>query len=902
MKEQSYITILLIVLMSMTGVKAFAHDFEVKNADGVTIYYNWTNDNQELAVTFRGSAYREYNEYSGNITIPEMVTYNGKTYSVTSIGESAFKRCSSLTSVTIPNSVMNIEGNAFEDCENLTSVTISENVTKISFGTFKNCSNLTSVILPPNLEIIQERAFGGCANLTSLTIPNSVLYIGGYAFEDCRSLISVNIPRNITYIWGNIFNNCSSLPSITIPRNIEWISSPFEGCIGLTSIVVESGNPTYDSRDNCNAIIETATNTLYIGCSTTKIPNSVTSIGASAFNRCSSLTSITIPNSVKTIGQWAFEYCSGLTSINIPNSVTSIGYQAFFCCSGLSSIHIPNSVTHIGSSAFDGTDWYYNQSNGILYLDNWLVGCKDDDWDTENGMHNPKGKINIAEGTIGIAEDAFYYCRKLNSVTIPKSVLYVGKELFHGCTGLNSVVVKNGNPKYDSRDNCNAIIETATNSLVAGCATTQIPNSVTSIGPYAFDGYDYGLTSIKIPNSVTSIGESAFSYCESLTSITIPNSVTTICDDAFIRCNGLTSVTISNSLTSIGRYAFYGCSGLTSVLSLNNDPPVVNWAGFFDVDMNSCVLWVPKGSLNAYKNADVWRDFQNIKELAHGDVNLDSEVNHGDLNALVDYVMGKDPEDFNKSLGDLNGDEKVDAADVVMQVDAIIKAGEYSKNKAPENVEVVDLGLPRGTMWANMNIGAESPEDYGLYFAWGETVGYTSDTSDGRSFDWASYKWMNEGESTGAQVNKYQIADGHTADCWYNDWAEFIGDGKTKLDLEDDAAYVNWGTNWRMPTSYDFQELFENTTYKWTTLNGVNGLMLTSKTNGNTIFLPAAGDRVNSGFWDSSEYGYYWSSSLHVFDSSTASFLIFNWVNPNPTSMADRRCGFTIRPVLRNVP
>jgi len=166
----------------------------------------------------------------------------------------------------------------------------------------------------------------------------------------------------------------------------------------------------------------------------------------------------------------------------------------------------------------------------------------------------------------------------------------------------------------------------------------------------------------------------------------------------------------------------------------------------------------------------------------------------------------------------------------------------------PEGVVAVDLGLPSGTKWANMNVGAKKVEDYGLYFAWGETVGYTSDTSDGRSFDWASYKWCNGSSTT---LTKYCTKDSYGT-----------VDNKTVLDLEDDAAYVNWGSAWRMPTKAEVEELLNNTTSTWATVNGVNGHRFTSKTNGNSIFLPYAGIRWNSDFNGAGSYGYFWSSSL----------------------------------------
>ena len=295
----------------------------------------------------------------------------------------------------------------------------------------------------------------------------------------------------------------------------------------------------------------------------------VTSIGKEAFYDCHSLTSITIPNSVTNIGYLAFtgtglssivvengntiydsrENCNaiiktaedalifGCKNTIIPNSVVGIGYDAFEDCEGLTSITIPNSVTYIGESAFRN-------------------------------------------------------CHDLTSITIPNSVTSIGNLAFSG-TGLTSIVVEKGNTIYDSRENCNAIIKASTNTLIAGCKNTIIPNDVTSIGNYAF--YQCaGLTSVTIPNSVTSIGETAFSGCTGLTSVIIPNSVTSIGNSAFAYCTGLTSVTIGNSVTSIGDYAFYGCSGLTSVTIGNSVTSIGNDAfsntGLTSVTLNSNAL------------------------------------------------------------------------------------------------------------------------------------------------------------------------------------------------------------------------------------------------------------------------------------------------------------------------
>ena len=325
------------------------------------IYYNLDSEAKTAEVTSKPDRYKD------DVIIPETVRYNETIYNVNTIGWAAFNNCSGLTSVTIPNSVTFIDNGAFYGCSGLTSVTIPNSVTSIS-----------------------ESTFSGCSGLTSVKIPNSVTEIGDYAFQSCTSLTSITIPSSVTSIGKYSFFDCS----------------------GLKSIAVENGNPIYDSRESCKALIKTSDNELILGCMNSTIPNSVTKIGQSAFQNCKRLLSVRIPNSVVSVGQYAFSGCSGMTSITIPNSVTSIGSYAFRWCSGLTSITIPNSVTSIGEYVF------YNCS-GLT-------------------------SVTIPNSVTFIGLCAFAYCSGLTSVTIPNSVTFIDNHAFQFCSGLTSITIGSG--------------------------------------------------------------------------------------------------------------------------------------------------------------------------------------------------------------------------------------------------------------------------------------------------------------------------------------------------------------------------------------------------------------------------------------------------------------------------
>ena len=418
---------------------------------------------------------------------------------------------------------------------------------------------------------IDDAAFRNCSALTSITIPEGIVRIGKLAFAECSSLTSITIPKTVTQIESG---------RVDIGENVYY-GHLFTNSPCLTSIVVEEGNPRYKSIQNGNGIIDKTTNTLIAGDQTTIIPEEVTSIGGCAFYDCDTLTSVTIPNSVTSIGDSAFRNCDKLTSITIPDSVTSIGNEAFAGCNKLTSVTIGNSANNIigadlGASpsltsinvdvnnpnycSIDGVLFDKNQTTLIRYPRSkqgayiipdsvWSIG--------DHAFYDCEAltSITIPNSVASIRESAFLACSSLTSITIPDSVTSIGVYAFAKCKNLTSIIIANGNTVYDSRKNCNAIIETSSNTLVVGCQSTIIPNSVRSIGNSAFSSCS-SLSSLVIPDSVTSIESHAFRDCSSLSSVVIPDSVTSIGEWAFAGCSSLTSVTIPNSVTSIGECAF----------------------------------------------------------------------------------------------------------------------------------------------------------------------------------------------------------------------------------------------------------------------------------------------------------------------------------------------------------
>ena len=449
----------------------------------------------------------------GAIIIPETVK-TVITYRVVGIGDAAFLGCTSLTSITIPNSVTNIGISAFYGCSSLLSISIPNNVTNIDNNAFRGCTSLTSVTIPNSVMSIGDYAFYGCTGLTSITIPNRVTYIGEYTFKGCTSLTSVTIGESVSEIGKSAFESCTSLTSVVwnAIHCVNFINpdAPFPNSVTSFTFGEKVEHvPAYLCYDM--SVLASIT-----------IPNSVTSIGGGAFSGCSSLTSVTIPNSVTSIGTYAFQGCSSLSSVTIPNNVTSIEAGAFSGCSSLTSVTIPNGVTSIGGTAFSGCSSLTSVTipNSVTSIGGTAFsGC------------SSLTSITLPDSIKNIKYWTFESCSSLTSITIPNSVTYIDYNAFRGCSSLTSVT---------------------------------IGESVSEIGNSAFENCT-SLTSITIGESVSKIGYSAFSGCSSLTSITIPNSIRSIGDWAFRDCSSLTYIELLYIYIVIPDDALRGCINLTDI-------------------------------------------------------------------------------------------------------------------------------------------------------------------------------------------------------------------------------------------------------------------------------------------------------------------------------------------------
>lgn len=481
------------------------------------------------------------------------------------------------------------------------------------------------------VESIGSGAFSGQINLTSVTIPQTINKIASSAFSGCRGLTSISIPNSVIAIEDDAFFECSGLKDMIIGSGVKTIGTDaFKSCTGLISIIVDNGNNYFDTRDNCNAIIDTRSNSLIVGCSTTKIPNSVNSIGNSAFFGCTNLINIDIPNSVTSICDYAFYGCKQLTGVNIPNSVSFIGQRAFHGCKNLTTITIDKD-----NIVYDSRE----NCNAIIETatNSLIIGCNSTIIPISvTSIHeyafygSDLDKIIIPNSITLIPNHTFEECRNLRSITLPNSITEIGDFAFDNCRNLTDLNIP---------DSVTLIGDFAFNGC-NGLTSIIIPNSVAYIGKYAFNAC-YGLERITISNLLSTIEPYTFGSCSSLTSIIIPNSVSIIQDSAFWDCSGLTNLSLPNSLISIGNYAFERCTKIKSIEIPKSVKKIGRYALCGDDTMSIYVKWdmptdntlsispqmlsnnmiyrngnlfVPFGTKDLYEEIFPWSNFHNIYE------------------------------------------------------------------------------------------------------------------------------------------------------------------------------------------------------------------------------------------------------------------------------------------------
>ena len=635
---------------------------------------------------------------------------------------------------------------------------------------------------------------------------------------------------------GDLYYNILSESTVEVTYQVYSYSGSSNNYAGLTSVTIPA-SVTNDGKTYKVTSIGKYTFNECTSLTSVDISGSVTSIGQNAFWKCTSLTSVTLHDGLTSIERSAFGYCSAMTSIDVPASVKSIGQGVFSNCKALTSVTLHEGLTSIGSSAFSSCES--------------LVS------------------ITIPESVTSMDRGVFSRSPKLTSVTLPKNLTSITDYMFGECTSLTSIV---------------------------------IPESVTSIGEMAFTVC--GLTSITIPKNVTSIGYCAFSYIESFTSIYVEAQTPPVCDKT---CFDGVSTGIPVYVPCGAKKAYQDSAVWSAFTNIIEGPvytatvqPSDKNYGSATIVSNTCadgltvkatatkehyrfVRWSDGSTQNPYTlvltkdtilTAEFALDEHTVTATAeHGIVTGSGTYTHGTevtLTAIADehyhFVRWSDGNTDNPRTISVTKDSTF-TAEFAQDPAAVSIYDDCSKSGKTYDFRPttgtgnghrwVDLGLSSGLKWASCNVGATTPEEYGNYYAWGETT-----TKE--DYSWTTYKYANGGLY---KQTKY-CNDASHGDNGFTD-------NLTTLEPADDAAHVNWGGDWRMPTAAEWKELREQCTWTWTMQNGVKGYQVTGNTNSNSIFLPAAGYRDDTNLIGADSLGDYWSSSLRTDGSHRARELYF---------------------------
>ena len=580
-------TLLLATTALLCSIAVQAYDFKVDS-----ICYQITSEEElTVTVTYQGSTFMLDNNYSGSLTIPSTVTNDGKTYNVTSITSGAFFGCKDITDITIPASITRIETLSFSGCSGIKSIVLPDSLAYVGARAFNGCSSLKDITFPHNNSInIDSYAFEGTAWLNEQ--PDGILYIGNilycykgeiasdttiviadgttsilsYAFSSSRTtaenIKEIVIPNSVTTIGAYAFQNCNSIESITIPDKVAAIESyTFAGCYSLEEVTLGS---------------------------------SVKSIGNYAFKECGSLEEINFPEALESIGDYAFQECSALESITLGKNMKSVGKKAFTDCYCLENIVVEGVLEYIGEDAFNSTSWYDSQQEGVIYLDKILYGYKGD---------IPEGAtIDVKEGTVTITSNAFK-STSIKAITLPSSLKIIGDYAFQKCTNLGNVTLPSG-------------LTSIGNYAFSGCTgitEMTLPDSLSKLGNYAFSECT-NLEQIELGKGITSIGNYAFKNCTKILEVNIPDNITKIGTYAFQNCK-INTITFGKGTREFDSFVFYNCTSIVNLYLMSETPPSVS-GGLFSSSghYKNGTLYVPKGTLEAYKAHETWGKFHYIQE------------------------------------------------------------------------------------------------------------------------------------------------------------------------------------------------------------------------------------------------------------------------------------------------
>ena len=662
--KQTLQKLLIAIVGLFVSANAFAHGFEVGG-----IYYSVSSTtNLTCAVTYRGDSYYSYvNEYIGDVTIPETVTYNGITYSVTSIREYAFYGCNSLKSVTIGNSVTSIGSYAFYNCYSLKSVTIGNSVTSIGDEAFFNCNGLNSVTIGNSVTSIGDKAFYNCNGLNSVTIPNSVTSIGDKAFSMYKSSRESQIPlKKVVWLtntppsgYTEIYSSAhyvandlyTGLSGVTI---YPYLSSMFE-VDGIKYVPVSPSERTCDAID-C-AYDSTATN-INIGknLSYKGIAMSLNEIKPYTCYNNDYIKDVTI-DITGDIPNECFYSCSAIEKATI--TAETIGYLAFASSATKNPATFDINATTINENAFSGCSAIEKATITAGTIRSWAFAS--------SATIYP-ATFTLGDNLKSIGYSAFNGCGRLEKITIPDAVTSMGSDVFSGCYSLNSVHIGTG-------------ISAINNDTFYGCSSLPeitIPSNVTSIGNFVFDGctsladvtiadretelslgsngpspmfsdcplktvyiggnisyptsssYGYSpfyrnttLETVTITDKETEISENEFYGCSSLKNITMGDGVESIGNWAFSGCSSLDYFSFGSGMKTIGEEAFSDCTAMTKLISNATTPPTCGTQALDDINKWTCELVVPQNSLSAYQAADQWKEFFFISESGIEDIVAD---------------------------------------------------------------------------------------------------------------------------------------------------------------------------------------------------------------------------------------------------------------------------------------